>query len=140
MNHKKTLAALAVVALAPMIALRASADAPPATHEVKMVMVGTAARFEPAQLTIRAGDRVRFINASGGPHNVAFDATQPAVAAAKAALLANMPEQMAELMGKHLMNPNETYTMSFANVPAGTYEYNCTPHLAMGMKGTITIQ
>jgi plastocyanin len=31
------------------------------------------ARFEPANLTIRSGDRIRFTTISGGPHNVAFD-------------------------------------------------------------------
>lgn len=109
------------------------------THDVKMVGDGTSYRFEPADITIKAGDGVRFTMVSGGPHNVAFDAaTIPA--AAKTALLANMPEQMGELMGKMLVTPNETYTISFAGVPAGTYDYNCTPHLAMNMRGKITVQ
>jgi plastocyanin len=38
------------------------------------------------------------------------------------------------------MNPNEAYTVSFAGLPKGTYNYHCTPHLAMGMKGTVTVQ
>jgi plastocyanin len=108
-------------------------------HEVKMVGDGTAYKFEPAELTIKQGDGVKFIMVSGGPHNVSFDpATTPA--AAKTALAANMPEQMGELMGKMLVTANETYTISFAGVPAGTYDYNCTPHLAMNMKGKITVQ
>jgi plastocyanin len=36
--------------------------------------------------------------------------------------------------------PNGTYTISFANVPAGSYPFFCTPHLAMGMTGTITVK
>jgi plastocyanin len=108
------------------------------THEVKMVGDASGYKFEPAEITIKAGDGIRWTMVSGGPHNVAFDpATTPA--AAKTALMANMPEQMAELMSKNLINPNETYTVSFANVPPGTYDYNCTPHLAMGMKGKITV-
>ena len=43
-----------------------------------MVMEGTSARFEPANLTIRSGDRIRFTTVSGGPHNVAFDRRQGA--------------------------------------------------------------
>ena len=31
-------------------------------------------------------------------------------------------------------------SVSFANIPAGKYEFNCTPHLAMGMKGVITVE
>jgi len=108
-------------------------------HDVKMVGDGTNYRFDPANITIKQGDGIRFTMVSGGPHNVAFDAaTLPA--AAKAALVANMPEQMGELMGKMLITANETYTISFAGVPAGTYDYNCTPHIAMNMRGKITVQ
>jgi plastocyanin len=96
-------------------------------------------RYEPANITVKAGDGIKFVMVSGGPHNVAFDpATVPA--AAKAQLTANMPQQMSELSSPMMMNPNETYTISFGKMPAGKYEFHCTPHLAMGMKGTITVQ
>jgi plastocyanin len=52
-----------------------------------------------------------------------------------------MPGQkMGELMGPMIMTPNEAYTISFANVPAGKYDYVCTPHLAMNMRGVITVE
>jgi plastocyanin len=38
------------------------------------------------------------------------------------------------------MQPNEAYTISFAKVPAGKYDFICTPHAAMNMKGSITVQ
>lgn len=109
------------------------------THEVKMIGDGAGYRFEPANITIAAGDGIKFLMVSGGPHNVAFD---PAVvpAAAKAALMANMPEQSGELSSKMMLNADESYTISFAGVPAGEYAYNCTPHLAMNMKGVITVK
>lgn len=109
------------------------------THVVNMVGDGQGYRFEPADITIAAGDGIRFVMVSGGPHNVAFD---PATLSpeAKAALVANMPEQAGELSGKMMLNANEEYTISFAGVPAGTYDYHCTPHLAMNMKGKITIK
>ena len=76
---------------------------------------------------------------TGAPHNVAFDpATVPA--AAKSQLMANMPNQISELSGPMMINANETYSISFANIPAGTYNYFCTPHLAMNMRGVITVQ
>jgi plastocyanin len=115
----------------------------PITGETKVVqMVGDAngARFEPAAITIKAGDGIRFEVVSLPPHNVAFD---PAVVPepAKAALKANMPSQdMGELSGKLLNNIGETYTISFANVPPGTYEVLCTPHLTMNMKMKVTVQ
>jgi plastocyanin len=109
------------------------------THEVKMIGDDKGYRFDPADITVKAGDGIKFIMVSGGPHNVAFDpATIPADV--KPQLMANMPNQQAELSSPLFMNPNEAYTISFANVKPGSYPYHCTPHLAMGMKGTITVQ
>ena len=96
-------------------------------------------RFEPNNITINRGDVIRFVNVSGGPHNVAFDpATIPA--AAKGPLSAAMPNQLGNLMGPFVTAPNGAYTISFANIPAGTYPYNCTPHIALGMTGIITVK
>ena len=96
-------------------------------------------RFEPADIKIKAGDGIKFVMVSGGPHNIAFDpATIPADV--KPQLSANMPDQQGELSSPLEVNPNATYTISFANIKPGTYPFNCTPHLAMGMKGTITVQ
>lgn len=109
------------------------------THEVRMVFENNEYKFVPANITVKAGDGIRWIMVSGAPHNVAFDpATVPA--AAKSQLLANMPNQISELSGPMMINPNETYTISFANVPTGTYNYHCTPHLAMNMRGVITVE
>ena len=109
------------------------------TIEVKMVGDEKGYRFEPADITVKQGDGIKFIMVSGGPHNVAFDpATLPADV--KPQLTANMPNQMSELSGPLLVNPNEAYTISFAAVKPGKYDFHCTPHLAMGMKGTITVQ
>jgi plastocyanin len=110
-----------------------------ATHTVKMVGDDKGYRFEPADFTIKSGDAVKFIMVTGGPHNVAFDPTT-VPAAGKAQLDANMDQKMAELSSPIMMNPNEEYTISFGGVPPGSYPYHCTPHLAMNMKGTITVQ
>jgi plastocyanin len=110
------------------------------TVEIKMLQDAQGNyHFEPADVTIKPGDGVKFIMVSGGPHNVAFDPAQ-IPPAAKAQLSANMQQQVSELSSPMMMNPNETYTISFGNMPAGKYEFHCTPHLAMGMKGTITVQ
>jgi plastocyanin len=96
-------------------------------------------RFDPATLTIKEGDAVNFIMVSGGPHEVSFDPTT-IPAAGKAQLDANMPQKMSEMSSPMLMNPNESYTISFAGVAPGDYPFHCTPHLAMNMKGVITVQ
>lgn len=117
----------------------AKAPATGKTWEVKMIGDGTTYKFEPASLTIKAGDNVKWTMVSGAPHNVAFDPAD-VMAAAKPQLMANMDSQMSELSGPLLMNANDAYEMSFANIPAGTYNYYCTPHLAMNMRGTIIVQ
>lgn len=110
------------------------------THEVKMYGDEKGYRFEPKDITVKAGDGIKFIFVSGGPHNVAFSPTD-IPADVKPQLDANMgADKMAELSSKMLMNPNEFITISFANIKPGTYPFNCTPHLAMGMKGTVTVQ
>ena len=106
------------------------------THEVRMVGDDKGYRFEPAELTIKAGDGVKWLMVSGGPHNVDF--SQGAGNAANA-LTANMPNQMSPLSSPYFTNAGESYTVSFANVPGGSYEYICTPHAAMNMKGKITV-
>jgi plastocyanin len=111
-----------------------------ATHEVKMVGDAKGYRFEPANFTVKAGDGAKFVVISGGPHNVAFDpATIPADV--KAQLDANMgTDKMGELSSAMKMNPGESITVSFGRIKPGQYPYHCTPHLALGMKGVITVQ
>lgn len=109
------------------------------TVEVKMIGDEKGYRFEPNAITLKPGDGVKFVMVSGGPHDVAFD-ENGIPAGAKDKLSANMPNQQAPLQSQFFMNPNETYTISFAGLPKGTYNFHCVPHLAMGMKGTITVQ
>ena len=110
------------------------------THTVNMVGDAKGYRFEPANITVKQGDGIKFMMVSGGPHNVAFDpASVPADV--KAQLDANMgTEKMGELSSAMKMNPNESITVSFANIKAGNYPYNCVPHVAMNMKGVVTVQ
>jgi len=109
------------------------------TWDVKMIGDATGSRFDPPTLTIKRGDGVRWTVVSGVPHNVVFWADSiPAGAAGP--LQANMTQTTSPLNGPILINPGQTYTVSFAGLPAGTYHYYCTPHLTLGMKGTIVVQ
>ena len=109
------------------------------THEVKMVGDGATYRFEPASLTIKRGDAVKWTVVSGPPHNVSFW-PDSVPSGASTQLGANMPNTSAPLTSQLFNTPGESYTVSFAGVPAGTYKYFCTPHLALGMKATLTVQ
>src|SRR5258706_15967345 len=43
------------------------------THTVNMVGDAKGYRFEPANVTVKQGDGIKFVVGSGGPHNVPFD-------------------------------------------------------------------
>jgi plastocyanin len=110
-----------------------------AVHDVDMVFDGTDYRFMPAELSIKAGDIVRFHNRSGGPHNVAF--WEDSIPEGAAAVLQDaMPNQMEPLAGEMVVTPDEIYEISFAGAPAGVYKYYCLPHLQLGMVAMLTVE
>ena len=76
-------AAAAPAAAAPAAGAAATGTAMPITGktwEVKMIGDGSTYKFDPADLTIKAGDGIKFTVVSTPPHNVAFDVAQPALA------------------------------------------------------------
>lgn len=110
------------------------------TQTVNMVGDAKGYRFEPANVTVKQGDGIKFVVVSGGPHNVAFDpATIPPDV--KGQLDANMgPDKMSELSSNMKMNPGESITVSFGKIKPGQYPFHCVPHLALNMKGVVTVQ
>jgi plastocyanin len=92
--------------------------------EVKMFMEG-GARFEPAQITAKPGDVIRFVN-QDNVHNVSFPAAKnPGISGLPAA-------------SPYLTTPGQTYDLEVGLAP-GTYEFQCDPHAAMGMTGELTV-
>jgi plastocyanin len=98
-------------------------------HEVKMVTTqnGASGVFEPANLTVKKGDTVRWTTDGLAPHNVSFPAADNAGAA-------NLPAA-----GTYLTTAGQTYEVT-VGMDAGTYTYQCDPHAPMGMKATLTVQ
>ena len=129
----------APAAPAPAAGAMAAAPITGKTIEVKMVGDDKGYRFEPADIKLKAGDAIKFVVVSMPPHNVTFDAAS--VGDQKAQLDANMgADKMGELSSAMKMSPGEFVTVSFGNIKPGVYHFNCTPHLAMNMKGTVTVQ
>ncbi|PYO45358.1 MAG: hypothetical protein DMD72_15570 [Gemmatimonadetes bacterium] len=110
------------------------------TKTVNMVGDAKGYRFEPANITVKQGDGIKFVVVSGGPHNVAFDpATIPPDV--KPQLDANMgTDKMGELSSNMKTNNGESVTVSFGKIKPGQYPFHCVPHLALNMKGVITVQ
>lgn len=92
--------------------------------EVRMNMQ-SGGRFEPSKITARPGDVIRFVNVEG-VHNVSFpQGNNPAGVA--------LPGPSA-----YLTQPGQNYEMK-VELPAGTYNFQCDPHAAMGMVGELTV-
>ena len=120
-------------------ALPVRGDRGAATIVVRMIGDEKGFRFVPASVTARVGDVVRFVNVSGGPHNVAFWPDRIPTGAA-ATLQKNMGQTIGPLSGAMIIEPKEKYTVSLAGLPAGTYNYYCVPHQAMNMSGRIRVR
>ncbi|MEM1278915.1 MAG: plastocyanin [Cyanobacteria bacterium P01_D01_bin.6] len=125
------LACLAVMVVFTTFAISA-APALATDYEVKMGSDGGLLVFEPAQLTVQAGDTVTWVNNKMAPHNVIFDAS-------------NIPgdKALADKISHSQLTfaPGENYSTTFAaDMPAGDYKYFCAPHRGAGMIGTITVE
>lgn len=135
-------AAAAPAATTPAAAAAVTGTAMPVTGktiEVKMISDAKGSRFEPANITAKVGDGIKFITEGAGPHNIAFDPAK-VPADAKAQLDANFgTDRMGELSSGLKMQPGDFFLLSLGGVKPGKYEFNCTPHLAMNMKGTLTV-
>ncbi|MDB4912705.1 MAG: hypothetical protein JWM95_349 [Gemmatimonadetes bacterium] len=138
----KTAAAVPVTRTADSAATGAAKPAATrarATIVVRMLGDAKGYRFEPASISARVGDVVRFVNVSGGPHSVAFLA-DGIPAGAAATLQKNMGKTMGPLSGALVTAPNAAYLVSLAGLPEGTYSYSCLPHQAMKMVGRIIVR
>jgi plastocyanin len=104
-----------------------AAAAAPATGNVIEVLATTESdgtnHFVPAQVTAKRGDIIR-VKLGTGVHN--FHITEgPAGAALPAA-------------GAFLQLPGQTEDVT-VDLPAGEYKFQCDPHAALGMVGTLTV-
>jgi len=83
--------------------------------------------FEPSTLTVKAGEKITFVNNRGFPHNVVFDADE-------------IPEGVDADAISHedyLNGPGDEVSNTF-DTP-GSYSYYCEPHQGAGMVGKIVV-
>ena len=106
--------------------------------EVKMITKDGKQNFEPAKLTIQAGDTVSWLAVSGS-HNVGF--WQDSVPKGAVDLLRKaMPDTIAPLLGVRKPKKGDTYDVVFAGMPKGLYKYYCKPHLNKMMVAELTVK
>jgi plastocyanin len=100
-----------------------------------IVLMTAKIRFEPADLTIRAGETVTWRNDGTIPHTTTDDPTQNPVATSHADY-ALLPAGAAP-WNSGLLQPGQSFSHTFT-VP-GDYHYFCIPHVLSGMRGMITV-
>jgi plastocyanin len=106
-------------------------DAGGQVHEVRMVTTqgGAAGQFEPATITVKKGDVIRWTMADNmAAHNVSFSQAQGNPAGFT-------PPADSPIYSQQ----GQTYEAKVDWAP-GTYNYVCIPHSMMGMKGSVTVQ
>jgi plastocyanin len=120
-------------AAAPVAAAPGAPPAAAAAGEVTVEMhsEGGMFRFEPANLTIKAGTTVRWVNASENRHT-ATDNPEMEKAAGQAVLPAGV-----EPWSSAFLTNGQTFSKTFT-VP-GKYQYFCRNHEQFGMVATITV-
>ena len=76
--------------------------------------------FAPDEVTIDAGDTVKFVNGELPPHNIIVEGRE-------------------DLSRESLMfSPGESQEITFAD--PGDYNFQCAPHAGAGMKGVIHVK
>lgn len=125
MNTKPLALALSA-ALAACGGDGAAKTAPGNVIEVRMVTDEVGNYFEPSEITARPGDVLRFALVTG-VHNVSFPSARNAGARA-------LPPPTG-----YLTEEGQTVDVP-VTMPPGSYYFQCDPHVALGMTGTLTVK
>lgn len=111
-------------------------------HTVEMLLTDDGRYvYRPDTLAIARGDAVRWMMVSGPPHNVSFYAERVPPGGERF-LRAAMPREgrISPLGGRVMTEIGDSFDISFAGAPPGSYDYFCVPHEVIGMKGTILVK
>lgn len=103
------------------------------TFTVKMGADNGQLLFEPASITVKPGDTVKWEMNKLGPHNAVFDTA--GIPGGDAAIATKLSKS------KLMFNAGESYETTIpADAPVGTYTYFCQPHRGAGMVGKIVVE
>jgi len=126
--------ALLVVALASVGCSQEGKARPPG--EVGMT---AGLKFEPAEITIDAGDTVTWVNDSTDVHTVtALEDGIPEGADYFATGGFDSERAAREELGEGLMSEGDEFEVTFEE--PGTYRYVCLPHESQGMLGSVVVR
>lgn len=121
-----------------MLLLAVAAFTSPATAQTKPKVVvvkmvdngGSQFRFDPAEVILQKGDTLRFVQTGTAPHNVEFKGLPQGATIKKDAYFS-----------RFLITKGETLNIAIdGRFAVGKYTYVCTPHEALGMKASFTVE
>lgn len=131
MFEKLRIACLVLVAFATLL-VTSTSPALADNYEIKMGSDAGQLVFEPANLVVKPGDTVTWVNNKMAPHNVIFD--ERIIPGDKA-----LADQISH--NQLTFAPGESYSTTFtAHMPTGEYKYYCAPHRGAGMAGQIKLE
>jgi plastocyanin len=95
-------------------------------------------RFDPQEITVRAGETVTWTNTSSVPHTVTAysDSAPPDLYFSSGN--ASSEEQARDRIADELIQPDETFSFTFEET--GSYEYFCIPHEGVEMIGRVIVE
>lgn len=95
--------------------------------------------FDPATITIAAGDTVTFVNKSRASHSVtAYQDEIPEGAEYFSSGGFSSEQEARDSVSEAILNPEATFEVTLDE--PGTYRYFCIPHESQGMTGTIEVE
>ncbi len=117
-----------------LAAITTTAEAQTAAAKGKVVTVqmvdksATEYRFEPAVISVQAGDTLRFVTTGDMTHNVEWKLVPTGAKLGDAQV------------GPYLTAKGQTYDLVIDDrFPAGDYEIICTPHQTLGMQAKVKL-
>lgn len=117
---------LAAMTLSLLFGL-ASFAAPAANAATQTIEMSPSLQFQPNSVTASPGDTIVWNNAAGLPHNIVFQDSS------------KLDSADVEALGK-LQGKGQVQVTLPGDLPAGEYDYFCTPHRGAGMVGKIVVQ
>lgn len=99
-----------------------------AVHLVRVEQEGARYRFAPAELTIRQGDILRFVQTGRQPETIVWDAAHGAI------------PSLEQAQSPLLVEPGDVWEVNFREVPPGRYHFHSLPHRSFGMEGAVIVR
>ena len=122
-----------------LTALAVSLVACSSSSEGNRVTMSDEFRFEPAEVTVAAGQPITFANTSSQVHTVtAYEDGLPQGADYFASGGFSSEQAARDNITEGFIQPGDTFELTL-EVP-GTYRYFCVPHESSDMKGTIVVE